>query len=220
LTATQYRAIKNILGKIVEANAMFHHEIEKEIKDNVQRLENHYLEVVERTPNVEMYYLREPNQGRMMSTLIVFTPEGIVVTGDLSPGSGAGGVTSWPGYGIDWFAGRLDYAYLAEKFLDKQWESQYSADVLRQHIAVDGLYEDWSEEDKNAVRELAQRCENGEIGPHQVVEELYNLGDVDVSGMPESTYSEPDMVWLSAIQQTFAKLYHQKLEDQELVPIQ
>ncbi len=198
---------------------MFHHKIQEEIKTNVKRLENHYLEVVERTPNVEMYYLREPNRGRMMSTLIVFTPEGIVVTGDLSPSAGAGGVTSWPGYGIDWFTGRLDFAYLAEKFLDKQWEPEYSAEILRQHTAVRGLYEDWSDDDKDAVRKLAQRCENREVGPHQIVEQLYDLGDEDASGMPNLTYNEPDMVWLSAIQQTFAKLYNQKVEDQELAPI-
>lgn len=198
---------------------MFHRKIEKQIKDRIKRLENHYLKVVERTPNVEMYYLREPDQGRMMSTLIMFTPEGIVITGDLSPGPRSAGVISDLGYGIDWFAGRLDYAYLAEKFLDKQWDSEYSADVLRQHTKAGGVYEDWSKENKNAVRDVAQCCENGEIGPHQLAEELYNLGDKDVDGMPGSTYSESDLVWLSAIQQTFAKLYHQKLENQELAPI-
>jgi len=195
---------------------MFRRKIEKQIKDNVKRLKNHYLKTVERTPNVEMYYLRE-SEGRMMSTLIVFTREGIVVTGDLSPGPRGAGVISDLGYGIDWFTGKLDYAYLAEKFLSKQWDPEYSADVLRQHIKTAGVYGDWSKENKSAVRDIAERCENGEIGPHQIAEELYDLGDKDCDGMPSLTYSAPDLIWLSAIQQTFAKLYHKK-QKQELVP--
>ena len=121
-------------------------DIQKKIKDSVARLENHYLKVVEHTPNIEMYYLREPGSGRMMSTLIMFTPEGIVITGDLAPGSSGHGVVSCSGYGIDWFTGLLDSDYLASKFLDRQWEREYSAEVLRAHTITGGLYEDWSEE--------------------------------------------------------------------------
>jgi hypothetical protein len=74
--------------------------------DNFRRqLDRHVLEIVQEGPTVSAYYLKEPGKGRMMSTLIVFTPEGIALMGDLTPEQN--GSVSALGYGRDWFSGHL-----------------------------------------------------------------------------------------------------------------
>ena len=82
-----------------------------------EALKNHVLEVVLDSEKIQAYYLKEPGQGRMMSTLILFTPEGIVLQGDLTPGR-FGNVSAYK-YGRAWFAGFLSEDYLCEKFLPK-----------------------------------------------------------------------------------------------------
>lgn len=90
------------------------------MEDNA--LKDHTLEQVLDTPNFKAFYLRPPGGGRMMSTLIVFTPEGIVLMGDLTPGHH--GNVSALGYGLSWFAGDLSGSYLCEKFLQKSWHAE------------------------------------------------------------------------------------------------
>src|SRR6185295_12797554 len=81
------------------------------------------------------YYMRDPDQGRMMSTLFVFTPEGIVIMGDLCPeGPGNGGSISSYGYGIGWFSKKLSEYYLCEKFLHRVWQADVAARWVREHI--------------------------------------------------------------------------------------
>lgn len=77
------------------------------------------LEVIERTPRTQIFMLRKYPNSTMMSAILIFTPFGITITGDLHV-SGKGGITA-PGYGLLWFTQRLEADYLAGKFLRPGW---------------------------------------------------------------------------------------------------
>jgi len=88
-------------------------------------IEGHVLEQVLDTEKFKAFYLRPPSGGRMMSTLFVFTPEGIVIMGDLCPGNrGGNGTVSVFGYSLGWFVEKLGGSYLCEKFLRKGWHAE------------------------------------------------------------------------------------------------
>ncbi len=94
-------------------------------------LDTNILEQVLDTEKFTAFYMKRPGGGRIMSTLIMFTPEGITVSGDLSPGHH--GVISVFGYGLGWFSGRLSEDYLCEKFLDLGWHADLAAKDLKRY---------------------------------------------------------------------------------------
>lgn len=97
---------------------------QKQIDYWTERLNNHQLTQITDTAKIKAYYLHDKplNESRMMSTLIMFTPEGIIICGDLCPKHG---VVSDLGYGAKWFSSSLSPDYLAEKFLkDDVYESE------------------------------------------------------------------------------------------------
>ena len=98
--------------------------------------ENHYLEQVLDTDRFKAFYMRAPGLGRMESCLIMFSPEGINILGDLCPGNDTrnSGVHAY-GYGLDWFAGRLSWSYLCEKFLSKEWHRELAEEDCRDRAA-------------------------------------------------------------------------------------
>jgi hypothetical protein len=65
---------------------------------------------------------------RIYKVLILFTEEGIVITGDLCFGANQRGIVSAYGYSLPWFASELSEGYLAEKFLIKVWECERAAE--------------------------------------------------------------------------------------------
>eukprot|EP00831_Metopus_contortus_P039769 TRINITY_DN31148_c0_g1_i1.p4 TRINITY_DN31148_c0_g1~~TRINITY_DN31148_c0_g1_i1.p4 ORF type:complete len:199 (+),score=35.37 TRINITY_DN31148_c0_g1_i1:1431-2027(+) len=65
----------------------------------------------------------------ILSTLITFTPCGIVLQGDITPERN--GSVSCLGYGERWFSGELSPDYLAEKFLRKKWVPDEALDKFR-----------------------------------------------------------------------------------------
>lgn len=95
-------------------------------------LKNHYLEQVLDTPRFKAFYLKQPGMGRMQSCMIMFSPEGINILGDLCPGNDKrnSGVHAG-GYGLDWFAGKLSWSYLCEKFLTKEWHPELAIEDCR-----------------------------------------------------------------------------------------
>ena len=95
-------------------------------------LKNHYLEQVLDTPRFKAFYLKQPGMGRMQSCMILFSPEGINILGDLCPGNDKrnSGVHA-AGYGLDWFAGNLSWSYLCEKFLTKEWHQELAIEDCR-----------------------------------------------------------------------------------------
>jgi len=83
------------------------------VPDNLRKaLANHRLRRIS-SGRIEAFYLENPEWGRAMSTLIVETPEGVVIMGDLSP---IGNARSDFGYDLSWFARILPEQYICHKF--------------------------------------------------------------------------------------------------------
>lgn len=171
-----------------------------------QSLANHVLE--EALPfdkGFLAYYMKEPGQGRMMSTLFIFTPEGIVIMGDLCPGGpGNRGSISSYNYGIGWFSRKQSEYYLCEKFLSKEWQLVVAERWCREHI-------DEMKEDKEDLarldewQELLGRLQGGEIGRDQLYDDLQ---DLDYEPEDEGyEYPLNTAGWLCALQQRFVELY-------------
>lgn len=171
-------------------------------------LKNHVLEEV--LPQVglfQAFYLKEPGQGRMMSTLFIHTPEGIVIMGDLCPGGpkNQGSISDY-GYGFGWFSGKLSEDYLCSKFLTREWQIEVAEEWCRDHI------EDMKKEaDPDALKklpeweELLSRLEGGEMGRdhfHDALQDLDYEEEDEGFGYPRDTAG-----WLCALQQRFAELY-------------
>lgn len=106
-----------------------------DIKDMKEQLEGHFLVPIEGGKDVEGFYMKRSADSRMMSTLFLFTPEGIVILGDLRPGDN--GVISDLGYGLDWFSGKLSERYLCEKFLQQGWHHEVAHERLKE------IADDW-----------------------------------------------------------------------------
>ena len=99
-----------------------------------ESLKSHILEQLLDTEKFKAFKMKRPGSGRSMSTQILFTPEGIVISGDLCPRGGTRGVISDLGYGLDWFSGRLSEDYLCEKFLVVGWHRALAEEELTQMI--------------------------------------------------------------------------------------
>jgi len=171
-------------------------------------LKNHVLE--EALPfdkGFLAYYMRDPGQGRMMSTLFVFTPEGIVIMGDLCPGGpGNRGSISNYNYGIGWFSRQQSEYYLCEKFLPKEWQSVVAAQFVREHIGQLKLNNDPEElKQMGEWEDLLNRLECGEMGADHFHDALQ---DLDYEHEDEGyEYHLQTAGWLCALQQRFAELY-------------
>ena len=174
-------------------------------------LENHVLELVQ-DGAVTAYYLKDPAQGRMMSTMILFTPEGIVLLGDLTPN--CNGVISSYGYGVDWFAKPLSEGYLCSKFLAEEYVPGAAQEDLRDPNShwreVEGPFP--TVEEKSRLERLDEIAE--ELDEHDaewLCRELEDAGYVIDDGPPGFTYNPHEAGWLCAIQQRFAELYQAEI---------
>lgn len=193
-----------------------------DIENYCERLKNHVLTKVSEDP--ETYYLHEPGEDgemetRIMSTLIVFTQENIVVTGDLSPGRN--GVISCLGYGVEWFSGQLSGDYLASKFLDKVWEADYAQRDLNAYIK-ERASDAWYDRDRDTIKKLKELrdfareshwiFENGHEFHNQISEYIVDLWDYEMG----IDYPSGDYEWLIAIQRQFAKKYHEQFKEEAI----
>ena len=98
-----------------------------------EALKSHVLEEISAGEKIRAFYLKRPGEGRMMSTLFLFTPEGIAIMGDLVP-DGHGSISTY-GYGVGWFADILGEDYLCSKFLPKVWVREYAVEWLNDEAA-------------------------------------------------------------------------------------
>ncbi len=99
-----------------------------------ESLQGHILEQILDTEKFKAFKMKRLGSGRMMSTQILFTPKGIVISGDLCPRPGTRGVISDLGYGLNWFSGRLSEDYLCEKFFVVGWHRSLAEKELAQMI--------------------------------------------------------------------------------------
>jgi hypothetical protein len=125
-----------------------------------ETFKKHFLEQVLDTPKFKAFYLKAPGLGRMESCLIMFSPEGINILGDLCPGNDSrnSGVHAY-GYGLEWFAGNLSWSYLCEKFLSKEWHKELAEEDCRR-IADEIMMGDTSRFDRD--RDLEELVEERE----------------------------------------------------------
>jgi hypothetical protein len=176
-------------------------ELNAHADDSTKRLANHTLHLLQDGPHVTAYYLRERPDSRMMSTLILFTPEGIALMGDLTPQ--LNGSVSALGYGPAWFAGQLSPDYLCSKFLRKEWVHAIAKRELRER-ADEAEASGYTKEQAAKWAEIADEFDD-DAGP----ESLYDLlpGFDTSDGIPGMGYEPVAGGWLVAIQRTFARLY-------------
>lgn len=102
-----------------------------------EELKDHVLAQVLDTPDFRAFYLRSKHKleyGRVMSTLFIFSPEGITICGDLRPDGPSGSAShSDYGYGLTWFSGNLSERYLCEKFMHEVWQRDVAAEECSEH---------------------------------------------------------------------------------------
>lgn len=181
------------------------------VKEHMARaLENHVLTQV-KVPGgpIQMFYLHKKDArvssgilvGREMSTLFMFTPEGIVITGDLCPRACPRGCISTLGYSLKWFTDKLSEDYLCEKFLQRG----VYADTIREWL------EDRAKNDEN-VQKRATASELLEEAPsdnseaeNYLWECLQQFGE-EYDGQAQD-FEPADAGWLCALQQRFSALY-------------
>lgn len=171
-----------------------------------ESIKDHVLEQVLDAEKFKGFYLKPPDGGRMMSTLIIFHPEGITICGDLCPG--LHGNCSAYGYSLGWFAGKLSGSYLCEKFLEKSWQRELAAQWCKDEA---------QEQRKEGNPEIADKLETlgsrdlecGDMDVRDFYERLteISVGYVD-DGVPGHGYDPGEKGWLCAIQEKFAELYN------------
>ena len=152
---------------------------------------------------VTAYYMEQPGKGRMMSTLLVFTPEGIAIMGDLTPETN--GTVSAFGYAVDWFAGKNSEDYLCEKFLHREWVPELAEAALRDPQGW--VREARPAETLAAIDDLADQLSHECLPETDLYHELDSLGILCDDGIPGYGYAPAKAGWLCAIQQRFAELY-------------
>lgn len=162
---------------------------------------NYLDEITSADAAIRAFYLRQQRASRINATLVVFTPEGISIMGDLVPGNN--GVVSAFGYGIDWFASELSPDYLACKFLRQEFSCRAAADYLEDQLSnYEGhaLYDD--------VPDAIEALRGDGMTQDQTYELLRELGDEDaiIDGVCWD-YDDHDRDLLVRIQQAFARLY-------------
>ncbi len=173
---------------------------ERSIEDNARMLRDHALrEITKPDSPVRAFYLEQPGT-RAQSTLIVFTPEGIALMGDLTPTNH--GDVSALGYGLHWFTGNLGTDYLCSKFLEKSWVSERAVARLRDDAA-----EAEDDERKAGLNEIAADIDVGDIGQNEMMEALADLDIHDETYEIGMDYDPGRAGLLIAIQRRFAELF-------------
>jgi hypothetical protein len=174
-------------------------------------LKNHVLDEVLTHEAFRAFYMKEPGQGRMMSTLFIETPEGIVIMGDLCPGGpkNQGSISDF-GYGFGWFGGKLSEGYLCSKFLTEEWQAEAAFEWVVDHIKD---IEKGDEEGKvEYFREIERDLLGGEVDESQFRNALERAGYVCDDGTPGYDYHRSTAGWLCALQQRFSELVSVKVE--------
>lgn len=176
-----------------------------------ESLSRHVLVPVLDSGKFEAFMMKRPGEGRIMSTLIAFTPEGIVITGDLCPRAETRGIVSDAGYGIGWFRSRLSERYLCEKFIRDEWQWEVAVtdlDAEIKDLRDEGGQDAYIKELESIAEMLGhETIRSGE----DLYDNLSSAGYEASDGIPGMDYNLADAGWLCAIQQRFAELYNERV---------
>lgn len=170
------------------------------------------LEPLVESGPVQAYYLKVPGQGRIDSVLLLFTPEGIAIQGDITPSHhgdtlGPDRVSSFKCH-LEWFAKDLSEDYLCSKFLSKVWVREYAEQELRD---PNGCWQEGLREDPEQMESFQEILDNlDEHGEEWLYHELTEAGFVVDDGVPGRGYEPHAAGWLCAIQQAFARLWREQ----------
>ena len=174
-------------------------------------LEDHVLTQVKTEGPVQMFYLHKKDScvsagilvGREMSTLFLFTPEGIIITGDLCPRACRRGCISSLGYSLGWFtSSELGEDYLCEKFLERGCY----AENVRQWLEYVSKSDEDMEKRSIAANLLDSAPADDDEASNFLFDALQQLGE-DYDNQAQG-YEPSDAGWLCALQQRFRALYH------------
>ena len=105
-------------------------EFEKRVNFLLKDMSGHVLVPLLNESGFCAYKMWKPGTN-ILSTLITFTPCGIVLQGDLTPERNG---SASRGYGEEWFSGDLYPDYLAEKFLQKRWVPEEALKKFRRYL--------------------------------------------------------------------------------------
>lgn len=193
---------------------------QKQVEQYVSNVQNHVLEEIQ-TGIVSAYRLHNPAYGRLESCLLLDTPEGFVIMGDMSPNN-FHGCTSNFGYSLAWFAGNLSINYLLEKVhLEKSWQPELALADLTEWLKSLLENECMSEETKAwAKKELERGMSTDEFTCQDDMNAYFDdMGvSLDAQEAAESVEhwmevispwgpSLNDVALLYAIQKRFSELY-------------
>ncbi|MHC4093109.1 MAG: hypothetical protein ACYSVY_23035 [Planctomycetota bacterium] len=167
-------------------------------------LKDHVLEEIPAGDQLRMFLMRKPGT-RIHLVQLIFSPNGIILAGDLTIG-GVHGCVSSPGYDVAWFGTKKSERYLCEKFLVNQ--SEWDRDACLEGIRY--WYEDDDEGPPPEVQEILDEqppylADNPDAMYDALARAGVDLGD----GVPGFDYPRADAGWLCAVQERFAELYQE-----------
>ncbi len=175
-----------------------------------QGLEKHRLTCVLDTHHYRAYYLHKPDATivrgrpslREMSTFFYFTPEGILIGGDVHPPVGYRVALNAFGYDLNWFTGHLNEDYLCEKFLERGLYAENVEEWLTD-VRVNS-HELWKRGIAAELLEEGVPSESDELPAfyYGALQRLEEDPDGQASG-----YHPGAAGWLCALQQRFAALF-------------
>ena len=167
-------------------------------KHMTESLKDHELTMIADTPDIKAFYMKRPGT-RHFSILLVFTPEGIGLTGDLSIDNwGVWSMFGSPNLG--WFSSQLSEDYLCGKFLKEgHWDADRAADAIA--FALD------PDEDVTAEREIEKNLRERDIdNPNDLYHAMSKAGLCTTDGFPGQGFDPAAAGWLCAVQQRFREL--------------
>jgi hypothetical protein len=150
---------------------------------------------------VRGFYLEPPGGSRVCSILILFTPEGTILKGDLRLGEN--GLLSHGRLpnSVHWFATRHSEAYVCSKFLPSVWQADVAVRDLREMLGDNPSLV--------GIQDALVRWEFADPTPDEVLGVLSDAGvDIDTRMSVGFDYPLHDAGWLVAVQQRFADLYN------------
>lgn len=193
-----------------------------------KQFSKHVLRRMNVKGDVEGFMLERPGYGRMESTMILFTPEGIVLGGDLCPNDNHGVMSNF-GYGLNWFQCPKGASYLCSKFLTKEFVPEAAKQwVLDRIIELrEAMEEDQDEEGsqgRNAARsssvelyEQALQDVEAFASWDRFSDLLDEAGDSDAAtDGPGFDYNPRDAACLCGIHDAFVREYVALIKNEEL----